>query len=372
MASSAHERKIRMRFLIPLLLLSHFICMPGAYAQQRPATLPGTEVRTLHSELLDRDFELYVKLPWSYRETEGSYPVLFTLDANRTFPLYATTSSVFETPGGGGAREVVVVGIAYKVSESPLEGLVDWATWRRIDFEPRPNPEADAELKTRLSTLPGQGEVTVESGEADAFLGFLLEEAVPFVEANYRVSVTDRSLAGYSLGGLFVLYTFFQAPEAFTTYLAGDPSMRDLLLKLEADQRLHRGVNARLLVVTAEKREAVETLVQRLRSRGDPGLDVRLEVLENEDHMTAGPAAISRMLRLVHQREAARLTDPPGVPIFCVSPCRASDMRTHGSTTSISLPRTLGVGGVVGAGPVCLRDSRADQESNRRVPDDTV
>jgi predicted alpha/beta superfamily hydrolase len=269
--------------------------------QPSPVTLSGTEEHALHSRILDRDFELYVKLPWSYHRTAEPYPVLFTLDANRTFPLFATISSIFETPAGGGAREVVVVGIAYKTGNDRLEGLVDWATLRQRDFEPEANPEADSALEARLSALPRQEDLEVRSGEADAFLEFLQQEAIPFIEEHYRVSTTDRALAGYSLSGLFVLYTFFKAPGTFSTYLAGDPSMRDILFRLEAGREASDpGPEARILIVTPEGRKAVRRLVDRLQSRGYPGLNVHHEVLADEDHLSGGPAAISRMLRIVH------------------------------------------------------------------------
>ena len=60
---------------------------------------PGVEVRELHSQLLDQDLQLYVKLPWYYDRADATYPVLFALDANRSFPLYSTTSLIHETPG---------------------------------------------------------------------------------------------------------------------------------------------------------------------------------------------------------------------------------------------------------------------------------
>ncbi|MFO8175054.1 MAG: hypothetical protein R6T96_12275, partial [Longimicrobiales bacterium] len=84
-----------------------------------------------------------------------------------------------------------------------------------------------------------------------------------------------------------MLYAFFKVPATFRTYLAGDPSMRDILFQLEADRKaLDSGPEARILIVTPEGRGAVTRLVDRLRSRGHPGLNVHHEVLPDEDHLS--------------------------------------------------------------------------------------
>ena len=272
-----------------------------AGAQHPPVVLRGTEVRALHSEVLGRDLELHIKLPWTYGEGEAEYPVFFTLDANRSFPVYATTSSIFETPGSAGAREVVVVGVAYPECEDRLEGLIEWVVSRQRDFTPERNPESERRWEERLRPFAGGEKVEVRTGGAAAFLQFLRHEAIPFVEANYRVSTTDRSLGGYSLGGLFTLYALFQEPATFTRYLAGDPTMARVLFEEEGRYTAtHQELEAELYVVTAGARQSVAQFLERLGSRSYPGLHVRHEVLEGEGHTSAGPAAISRMLGVVH------------------------------------------------------------------------
>jgi predicted alpha/beta superfamily hydrolase len=48
---------------------------------------PGIEVQSLHSEVINQDLQLHVKLPWNYAQSNAGHPVLFSLDANRDFPL---------------------------------------------------------------------------------------------------------------------------------------------------------------------------------------------------------------------------------------------------------------------------------------------
>lgn len=61
-------------------------------------------------------------------------------------------------------------------------------------------------------------------GGADAFLRFLGDEVVPFVEERYRGS-GFRLLVGHSLGGLFVIHTAATRPELFEALVAISPSV---------------------------------------------------------------------------------------------------------------------------------------------------
>ena len=57
-----------------------------------------------------------------------------------------------------------------------------------------------------------------------AFLDFIENELIPYVEANYPVT-QFRTLIGHSYGGLFTLFALAERPALFNYYLAIDPSM---------------------------------------------------------------------------------------------------------------------------------------------------
>lgn len=61
------------------------------------------------------------------------------------------------------------------------------------------------------------------SGGADKFLGFLKDELIPYVNKTYP-SNGDNTIFGHSFGGLFVMYALLNAPQAFNSYIAADPS----------------------------------------------------------------------------------------------------------------------------------------------------
>jgi predicted alpha/beta superfamily hydrolase len=265
---------------------------------------PGIEVRLLHSEILKQDFDLYIKLPWTYGRGDGVYPVLFTLDGNRSFHLYSTMSLIYETPGTGG-EEIIIVGIGYKVDEDRMMGLAQWAAWRTRDYTPNQNEETEQYWKTKLSEIVGGEFNDVQSGGAANFLRSLRTEIIPFVEANYRLS-PDRGLAGYSYGGLFTLYALFHAPELFQRYFAGSPTMREQLFEYEAQYAAsHHDLTAKVFIteggLESDLHEPIRRMVDRLRSRGYPGLEVLTQVFEGEGHSSAYAASVSRALRVLYR-----------------------------------------------------------------------
>jgi len=265
---------------------------------------PGIEVRDLHSGALNQGLRLYVKLPWRYERSDAAYPVLFALDANRSFPIYATMSLIFETPVRPGT-ELIVVGVGYQTDDDRLKGLAQWGAWRTRDLTPVRRKSAEDWLAGVLSAVLPDGNLPVESGEAARFLQALSEEVIPFVDANYRTCSAERGLGGYSDGGLFVLYTLFRAPELFTRYFAGSPSMWDELFDYEQQYAAtHQDLSARLFM-TAGGREAetvasMRRMAERLRVRGYPGLEVLTHIFAGEGHSSGMAAAVSRALCVLY------------------------------------------------------------------------
>jgi predicted alpha/beta superfamily hydrolase len=71
------------------------------------------------------------------------------------------------------------------------------------------------------------------SGKADKFTRFLSSDLIPYIDSHYKTQ-PYRILAGWSLGGLFTVHTFFENPQLFSAYLAVSPSLwwdKDMYVK---------------------------------------------------------------------------------------------------------------------------------------------
>jgi len=301
--------KSRLLFTIICLLLSASCTKNSATSDSsnqkfNEVTLFGTEKRSLHSNIVNEDFEINISFPYSYHKGDETYPVLYCLDANRSFGLVSNVVNILNIPNKE-IPEILVVGIGY-----PIKGMEDWGAWRHRDLTPTSNPEADKEWEAFLSQYSGRDDIVAKSGGAHKFLQFIYDELIPFIESNYRVSSTDRALMGYSLGGLFTLYTVFHHPELFQRYFAGSPAIgwdNWILSKYENEYAsTHKDLPVRLFI-SAEDMES-ETMVEgmknipaQLQSRSYPSLELETHIFENETHASGYAAAVSRGLKILYK-----------------------------------------------------------------------
>jgi predicted alpha/beta superfamily hydrolase len=257
-----------------------------ARADTFPAvTLPGTELRHLHSPQTGRDYDLQVYFPTDYaRNPHARYPVLYVLDGQWDFKLLMSIQ--------GGLLydqwdpQIFVVGITWSGASPNYDSL------RAMDLTP---------AATRR--LPG-------SGAAPRFLAFLKERVVPFVEANYRADPRRRYLMGSSFGGLFTLYAMYADPSFFAGYVAASPALtyaNDVGFAEEAAYAAaHHDLRTRLFlsVGSIEPLAApVQRLMGILRNRGYAGLALETRVVAGERHSGNKPEAFNRGLRFVLSTE---------------------------------------------------------------------
>lgn len=237
----------------------------------RPAHPPVTgelETHTLHSEVVDDEYLLYVRLPPDY-DPEGAHPVIFQLDPYITIlpEMEVTSGWASELEAQGAIPPTVVVGVGYPEDLGGAAGR-----WR--DYTP-PDVHGD--------TLEVAGE------GAPAFLDFLRTELSPWVEEGYAVAGPEqRAIFGHSLGGLFTSWALLQRPEEgdfVQGYVAASPSWwwdSGALFTTEEDyQASHDDLEAELLLTSGdfegpEMTVYFDAMAERLESRDHPGL--RLEV----------------------------------------------------------------------------------------------
>ena len=110
-----------------------------------------------------------------------------------------------------------------------------YAPDRFYDYTPYPNTN----FKNRLDSAS-----VPEQGGAAEFLQFIEEELKPQIESEFNVDRRRQTIFGHSLGGLFTLYAMFSKPQAFSCYIAGDPSIhwnQEYLQELGALCRTRQG-----------------------------------------------------------------------------------------------------------------------------------
>ena len=154
---------------------------------------------------------------------------------------------------------------------------------------------------TRPATDPRYQAGFPEQGGSEAFLAFLTEEVIPYVEAHYPVS-SRRALIGESLAGLFVTDTFLNAPDSFTDYIAVSPSLwwDDQAAGKAASELLSRHDDAerRLYLTMADEggtmQAGLDRLLGALREDAPDGLDwTYVDRSTTESHATIfHPAAL--------------------------------------------------------------------------------
>ena len=187
-----------------LLLLALILTASTAKPAPAPAViLADTEHRSITARSISQVYDVFVSLPADYAVSGKTYPVLYVLDGWH-FPLMA----FFQNNNRYSERmpSVIIVNLGHVPAGDAMK-------LRTRDFSPTPVPDR-----------PG-------SGGAAAFLEFLENELIPFIDQTYRTNRADRGLLGHSMGGMFALYALEHRPSLFQRIVAASPA------PLEWDQR---------------------------------------------------------------------------------------------------------------------------------------
>jgi len=173
---------------------------------------PGTQAFEMASKHVGDTLTIRVALPGSYEFTDAKYPVLYVLDGDASFGL-ATTVMAYINLGanfgmGKNIPEMIIVSIGYE------RGGIPWLLTRVRDFTPTVDPTFNYDNPSLH--VP-------QSGSAESFYKFILEELNPFLNTQYRVDPTLNVLATHSMGGTFAAYTLFHEKQVFQKYLMACP-----------------------------------------------------------------------------------------------------------------------------------------------------
>jgi predicted alpha/beta superfamily hydrolase len=266
-----------------------------------PLSYERTIVRTIRSEFVNQDYELWISLPFSYFDQKNrTYPVIYLMDPYRGFSLAKGLTDLLSFPMPF-IQEVIIVGVGY--GGAGTEALLNWALGRTRDLTPEQNDQTEGFIRAQLEAR-GITNAQVKTGGASLFLEFLAKELFPVIETEYRIHSNDRMFSGFSFGGLFGLYVLFHQPELFNKYFIGSPSIHyndHVTLNYEnvyAGQ--HTDLKAEIFMSAGSLEEATSSDVREMQalllSRNYENLRLKTTIFENEGHASSAAAATNRAL----------------------------------------------------------------------------
>lgn len=278
-----------------LLMFILFSICAGSLAQPKPAyILDNTEVLTITSEKLKRDYNVLISFPASYKTSTHSYPAVFVTDADYAFPLARSIAARVGNKGRG-LEEFILIGLSYAKGETPEFS-------RRRDYTPGPSLEANL-----TSDMPGR---TPVFGEAENYRRFIAEEIFPLLTKHYRIDMNRKVFAGHSYGSLLGLHTLLTETSMFSHYILGSPSLwygeRVMFEREKKYASTHNNLKAKVFFAVGALETGagkidmvgdVKNLNALMKSRGYSDFQSQLKVVADEDHLTVAPAIMTRGLK---------------------------------------------------------------------------
>lgn len=215
------------------------------------------------SKVMAEQRRYQVALPERYFASNRQYPTLYVVDGD--FQFQHVSATVHHLTRMGKIAPMIVVGIA---NQGPTDYLYA-TTW------PDKSDEA--------------------FGGAVTFHRYITNELVPLIDKQYRTN-NKRALSGYSLGGLFTLFSMTQADTPFNAFVAMSPSAwfdnQSITKKLDGAAE-QQGLKHPLFISVANEQEmGVDTVVQWLEHHAPESLLWQFKSYPEENHFTTALPAL--------------------------------------------------------------------------------
>jgi len=246
-------------------------------------TFANVERHQLYSEALGQKRLIDIAVPVNYFETAKThkYPVIVVMDAELLFPM--VSGLIHQMTANSQMPESIIVGI------NNVAGV-------RRDITPKP--------------LDGNGNPYWFGGQEDKYLQFIQDEALPFLEENYRAA-DFRIIIGLSPTAQFVLHSFWKAPKTFdgyvainaTDYTAVGYDGKTVFEKIEQSLQNDPERTASLYVSMPQGgatrnphiAEAYKRLTDKLAPFAPQGVTVKAEIIDKSSYAATLPAVISAL-----------------------------------------------------------------------------
>jgi predicted alpha/beta superfamily hydrolase len=268
-------------FTFMLILTLLFISVISIYPQTssdninfKQYSLYNATEEYIYSELVADTFHVMVSVPDGYYSGDKRYPVLYVLDGDVAFGMSASIARYLQI--GENIPELIVVGIGY--------GAIDKSAGekRRRDYRP------------------------TQAGDAENFLNFLNVQLISYIDSKYRSIPEDRIINGYSIGGLFALYTLFTKPETFNRYIIGSPYLiwdNYSIFNYEENSPEKIGEMKTSVFISVGSEESdekyfdpIDKLVTQIQERDYSGMRLEAKVFDGSTHLMGPPESLTHGL----------------------------------------------------------------------------
>lgn len=267
--------------------------------------IKNTEQIEIFSEEIDQKFIINVGLPPNYSQENTKYPVVYVTDAGSNFSGLMSSLPLMQLVND--LPHFILIGIDYKSKKSN-----DSMSLRNRDLTPTNDSiwmSGQKEMYKIFGDLP-----EAEPGGAKEFLEFIDHKVKPLINDKYHVNSSDQTYCGFSLGGLFGLFTLFTSPKSFNRYVIGSPSIwwdNKHILQIEEEySKNNKELPAKIFMSAGDLEEEgdsdafrmvtnVKSLSKTLKKRNYEGLTMKTVILEDETHCSAVAATLNRGLRSV-------------------------------------------------------------------------
>ena len=259
--------KTRINFILVFFFISGLFISLSA----QDYNLYNTQKKILISKEVGDAFDIYVSVPDDYMESDMSYPVLYVLDGDVAYGMATSIARYLQI--GGNIPELIVVGIGY--------GTVDKLTGNERKRDYRPG----------------------ENRGAEKFLSFLNKELFPYIDSTYRTIPGERTINGYSIGGLFALYTLFTQPGTFNRYVVGSPYLtwkNGIIYNYEENspEKIDdKNINIFISVGSEESDKKyfnpINEIVTKIQEHNYSGLHMETKVFDGSTHLMGPPEVLT-------------------------------------------------------------------------------
>ncbi|MBK8944615.1 MAG: alpha/beta hydrolase [Ignavibacteriae bacterium] len=276
--------KIFYRIIIATFTIFSISCNSINYTKpQKDVLTKYTELKIFYSEEVSDSFYLYIRVPKNYENENKTYPVLYLLDGDISFNM--ATSIVRYLQYGNDVPEIIIVGIGYGSMMND----------EKINYRERDYTFSKNDLFKK-------------SGGGIRFLNFIKNELIPFIYKNYKTNDV-RILNGFSLGGLFTIYTLLNEKSLFNGFIAGSPYLKSDIEILSKITTGFENFDKKLFISYGELESEIDykipinNLVYKIQHKAIVDKNIKLQIFESGTHFTTPADALTYGLKFIFEEK---------------------------------------------------------------------